>query len=244
MQDTNEEQFIRLKEDIEEISAAASHELRDHLREALQFCQQLHAVPAILPVVQQIEMRIQKTIDYATALRMYAYLAQNTEHAQLINLEEVVQAVVTQYQAAITRRQAVIRWPQGNMPSVYGRRKQLEILFTHLLDNSMKFNASPQPIIQISVNIDPPEIECIVEDNGVGLDEEFAFLITGLFKRALQPGQQVSGSGAGLAFVRKVMENHGGSVMIESEAGNGCKVILRFPMEQQNPQIPLSPNLL
>ncbi len=71
----------QLLDDIEQISAAASHELRDQLREALLYCDELRRIAGTggAPLVTHIEHCIASTMENVSALRQYAYLVQNSD---------------------------------------------------------------------------------------------------------------------------------------------------------------------
>lgn len=230
--------FAHLRDDIEQISAAASHDLRDHLREALKHCQDLRDMNGLegQPLIGRIEECIQDTMDNVAALRQYAYLAQNLERAQPVALEDIMARAKEHFATQLVARHAHIHWSAGLHAPMLGRPAQLELLFRQLFDNGLKYNSHPQPQVQVTVHDTGHFYEVTVEDNGEGMEPEFSALVFGLFKR-VDPDGLVKGSGAGLAYCKKVAENHGGSIAMQCEVGYGCRVVVTLPhVEQKSPE--------
>lgn len=222
--------FNHLKDDIEQISAAASHDLRDQLREALRHCEDLRGMTGheAAPLIRQIESCIQGTMDNVAALRQYAYLAQNLERPQPVAMEDIMARARETFASQLIARHARIVWDTDLHAPLLARPVQVEQMFMHLFDNGLKYNRHPQPEVRVTVNDTGHFYECAVEDNGDGMEPEFAFLVFGLFKRA-DPQGVVKGCGAGLSFCKKVAENHGGSISMRCEPGYGCRVVVTLP---------------
>jgi signal transduction histidine kinase len=76
----------------------------------------------------------------------------------------------------------------------------------------------PNPMIVIGVRQEGRESIFFVKDNGIGIDPQFHNKVFGLFDK-LDPSS--TGTGIGLALVKRIVEIHGGKIWIESEAGKG-----------------------
>ena len=109
-----------------------------------------------------------------------------------------------------------------------GNAQLMERVFLNLLTNAIKYS-DPDRQITVSVNVNS-SIQCVVEDQGLGIPAEDLPDIMKRFKRSENHRHQdIQGLGLGLAFVKVVVEKHAGSVSIESQTGVGTKVILDFP---------------
>lgn len=132
----------------------------------------------------------------------------------------------------------------GPLPVIEGRRRQLVMLFYHLLDNAAKFRR-PDTYPQVDIECQRIQqngfrsikdryryidfVRIVFADNGMGFDSgnrEFVFeVLTKL-------DQESPGLGIGLPFCRKVMDNHKGSISVESEPGRGTRFTLLLPLRQ------------
>jgi signal transduction histidine kinase len=99
----------------------------------------------------------------------------------------------------------------------------------NLLDNAIKFSRSvPAPRIEIIAKCHEQSCRIWVRDNGVGFDMKYHDRIFELFQ-CLHPMENHSGTGVGLAIVRKAMDRMGGRVWAESAPGRGATFYLEVP---------------
>ena len=86
--------------------------------------------------------------------------------------------------------------------------------------------------IRLSVTRDGNRITIVVEDNGLGLPKDQRHRLTDPYVTT-----KATGTGLGLAIVRKIMEDHGGELILEDGVGGGAKVSLIFrAVEMQSSQ--------
>jgi PAS domain S-box-containing protein len=117
----------------------------------------------------------------------------------------------------------------ANLPSVYGDRARLLEVLQNLIDNACKFMGDQlNPIIEIGTRgIDPDGIPVFfVRDNGIGIDPQFHERIFGLFNKL---DIHTDGTGVGLALVKRIVEEHGGRIWVESQ-GKGAGSTFYFTL--------------
>lgn len=218
-----------LLQDIEQITAATNHELRDGLREALLYCEEWRQLKGdVPPMLSRIEQCIERTLENVDALRQFSYLCQNVERPKAVRLEELLQRVRDQCSGLLTVNQGRILWEEPMEAVIWGRIRQLETLFIHLFDNALKYNDSAIPQVWVKVHDAGDVYHITVADNGIGMEEEYTFLIFGLFKR-IEPRGAVKGCGVGLAIAKKVVENHGGTLTIQTAPDKGSRLSFALP---------------
>jgi chemotaxis family two-component system sensor kinase Cph1 len=105
---------------------------------------------------------------------------------------------------------------------------QLTYLFRELIANAIKFRAQAPPEIHISASASEEGVTFSVRDNGVGIEPRDHGQIFGVFKRL--HGREYPGTGMGLAVSKRIVEQHGGTIWVESEAGHGAT--FRFTLPQ------------
>jgi len=109
----------------------------------------------------------------------------------------------------------------GALPNVLGDVNQLSRVFQNLIGNSIKYRSHDVPL-EIEITAEKSGGEWIVKahDNGLGIQPEFLEKIFEPFKRL--HGQEIAGTGLGLAVCRRIIEAHGGRIWAESNAGDGA----------------------
>lgn len=108
-----------------------------------------------------------------------------------------------------------------NFPSVFCDPNRILQVFLNLISNSIKFmDSGRDACIEIGCRDRENEFEFFVKDSGIGIEKEYHEKIFKIFQR-LKELKNVEGSGIGLAIVKKIVENHGGRVWINSEKGKG-----------------------
>lgn len=104
---------------------------------------------------------------------------------------------------------------ESGLPVVCGERDSLLQVFQNLIENAAKFTGrQASPVIRIGARQDGDQAVSYVRDNGLGIDPSHHDRIFGVFTQLDPDG---SGSGVGLALVRRIIESHGGRVWVESE---------------------------
>jgi signal transduction histidine kinase len=113
---------------------------------------------------------------------------------------------------------------QPDMPVLYCDLTRIREVFRNLISNALKYNESPLKSVELGVLPHQPgdaETTFFVKDNGIGIPAEFGERIFAMFKRLHGRDAYGGGSGAGLAIVKRVIEQHGGRIWCEPAAGGG-----------------------
>ena len=115
-----------------------------------------------------------------------------------------------------------------DLPTVYGDFDRLQLVFEHLLKNSVRYSGGRTP--EITVACEKTDNEWVVEvrDNGPGIEPEFQDRIFELYTRL--HGKSIPGNGLGLAICRSIVASHGGEIWVESGPGNGSGFCFNLPI--------------
>lgn len=180
---------------------------------------------AFLSNVRRGTLQMGQLID---DLLSYSRLERREFHKESLDVAKLVSRLLAERDDEIEKRGAnvIVDVPPAN---VSADAQGLTMAFRNLVDNAVKFTKDvPSPEIRITGDMNPKSYVLSVRDNGVGFDMKFYDRIFEIFQR-LHRAEDFSGTGVGLAIVRKAMERMGGRVWAESEVGKGATFHLEIP---------------
>jgi PAS domain S-box-containing protein len=167
--------------------------------------------------IQRMEMLINGILQYSRAGRM------KTETVA-ISTEDFLKDIISNLAPPVNFNIEI----QSEMPVIEAEKVVMDQVFSNLISNAIKYNDNPNPFIQIGY-IDQGSVHCFfVQDNGPGIEEQFHEKIFAIFQ-TLQARDAMESTGVGLSIVKKIVEEKGGNVWIESELGKGSKFIFTLP---------------
>ena len=114
------------------------------------------------------------------------------------------------------------------LPTVKGDDTQLVQVFQNLIGNGIKFRGKMTPCVHVSAKEKTENWVFAIQDNGIGIDPQYADRIFVIFQRLHSHGEY-PGSGIGLAICKKVIENHDGRIWFESHPGKGTTFYFTIP---------------
>jgi chemotaxis family two-component system sensor kinase Cph1 len=160
------------------------------------------------------------------SLLTYARVGPKTKNLKLINCNDIIHRATVNLQREIERTGAVIT--SDELPTLWADDIQFSQLFQNLIGNGIKFCRETYPSVHISASQTKTEWIFTVRDNGVGIDPKDMSRIFEMFQR-LQNSSEYQGHGIGLAICKKIVENHGGRIWVNSEPGKGSTFHFSIP---------------
>ena len=216
--------------ELQQFAYAASHDLQEPLRTMSSYAQLLERryggdkeaseyTAFIVEGVSRMHTLISDLLTYsrvgaASELKRAPFQLGNALQWALLNLDH-----------SLREKKATVTYDE--MPEVIANESQMTQLFQNLLSNSLKYKGDLPPLIHVGAESDGDEWIVSVRDNGEGIKPEYKDHIFGVFKRL--HGREVSGTGIGLAICRKIVENHGGRIWVESDGKNGSNFRFTLP---------------
>jgi PAS domain S-box-containing protein len=143
-----------------------------------------------------------------------------------VDLEALLSDIQTLCASLIQRERATLR-VVSPLPKVHVDRTRFGQVLQNLLDNAVKFHREGvDPVIEIGAKRNGGETRLFVRDNGIGIEKRYQEKIFGLFQR-LETNRE--GTGVGLTIARRIVEQHEGRLMVESEPGKGSIFWITLP---------------
>lgn len=152
-----------------------------------------------------------------------------------VELHQLTRDTLASLELFIQQKQGVIQLkPAFGEFFVKGDATHLANVLYNLIDNALKYS-NQAPIIEVSIGLAKNSVTVTVKDNGIGIAIEAQKMIFDKFYRVHQ--QEVSNSqgfGLGLSYVKRIINQHGGHVSLESTPDEGSIFVLSLPMDQSH----------
>ncbi len=231
----------RSNRELEQFAYVASHDLKEPLR-------------MVAGYTQLLEMRYGKKLDekgkeflgFATegAKRLQhmvddllAYSRVRTDHATFKQVDlRLVMVIVEGHLRAMLKERGV-RLEYGRLVKLHADQGQLVQLMMNLVQNAVKFSPQDNPVVEVTAERAGEGYRICVRDEGIGIEAKQQDRIFHIFQR-LHLREAYDGNGIGLAVCKKIVEQWGGDIGVESAPGKGSTFTINLPDLRPRPARP------
>ena len=221
----SQEDLARSNRELEQFAYVASHDLQEPLRMIASYTQLL-AERYRGKLDEKADRYIHYAVDGATRMQAliddlltFSRVGRQGLALQNADCNEAIETACKNLENSI--RETGARVEHDRLPVIVADGRLLVQFFQNLISNSIKFRGTEVPHVQISAEKQNREWIFAVKDNGIGIAPEHAQSIFGIFKR-LHTHDEYPGSGIGLSICKKIVEQHGGRIWVESAPGQGA----------------------
>ncbi|MDD4888610.1 MAG: ATP-binding protein [Phycisphaerae bacterium] len=225
----------RSNRDLEQFAYVASHDLQEPLRQVKGFAQLLS--DRYGPSLDEKATEYLRFIADGTArmsslvsdLLSYSRVGAQERKRTAVDMNGAIEGAMANLQAAVADANATVT--HDDLPRVTGDSTQMSQLFQNLVGNAIKFRRDGvPPRIHVAAQADGHECTFRVSDNGIGIDPAHFDRVFLIFQRLHGRGQ-FPGTGIGLAICKKIVEQHGGRIWVESSPGQGSTFCFSLPKD-------------
>jgi PAS domain S-box-containing protein len=230
------EELKRSNEDLEQFASIASHDLQEPLRMVASYTQLLSRrykgrldsdADEFIAFAVDGASRMQRLIQ-----DLLAYSRVGTRGSNLLDIssEDALRQALLNLRGAIEESGALVT--HEPLPTVSADETQLIQLFQNLVGNAIKYHRPGVPKIHIAAaRSSGKKWTFSVQDNGLGIEPQYFEKIFGMFQR-LHKREAFAGTGIGLAICKKIVEQHGGRISVDSKPGHGST--FRFALAESD----------
>jgi signal transduction histidine kinase len=161
------------------------------------------------------------------ALLAYARVDTKAGDLTLADCNDIIECATSNLQVEIEKNCAIVT--HDELPTLLVDHVQIMQLFQNLIGNGIKFRREEPPRVHISAEHKEKEWVICICDNGIGIDSKHSTRIFDIFQR-LHDSSKYPGNGIGLATCKKIVENHGGRIWVESTPGKGSTFKFVIPI--------------
>ncbi len=222
----------RHQEEFRQFAYAVSHDLREPVRMIVSYAQLLDRryheqldgdgadfMRYILEATQRMERLLGDLANYSHQFRAF------DEPVETVQPEGALQGALLMIAKAVEESGATVT--NDPLPPIAFDFTQLTQLFRQLVTNSIVFRGAEAPRIHVSSSDTGDAVQFSIRDNGIGIDPRYQDQIFGVFKRL--HGRELPGTGIGLAIAKRIVEQRGGRIWVESEPGHGATFHFTVP---------------
>lgn len=232
---TRAKEYDQLKSDM---ISLMSHELRTPLTSINGFAELLTADESLpeqakefVTIIANESQRLSRMINTFLAVTKLQRKDRQEVLKIPLRLDEVVKETIATLQpVAKKRRIRLIEQPTQKLPPVAADKSMITQAVKNLVSNAIKYSPE-RTTVTVSTALEAEAVRLSVEDRGYGIPAEAKDRVWEKFYRVVREGEDKDeeSTGLGLSFVREVVEQHGGSVDLESEVGRGSKFSFTLP---------------
>lgn len=214
------EELARSNAELQAFAQSVAHDLREPLRTIGVFTEILFQKARLDQDAKEIAQLIVNGVTRMSTLvdgLLTSSKCGGGALLQPVKLEHTVELAIQNLTEALTSSGGTVTVEP--LLTVQGNERDLVRLFQNLIGNAVKYRSEAPLVIRITAERSGPGWVVRVHDNGIGIEKKHHQTVFGLFTRLHTQG--IPGNGIGLAICKKIVEDMGGKIWVESEPGAG-----------------------
>lgn len=222
--------LTKTNNELTQFAHIVSHDLKAPLRAISSLSEWIEeglkeiANPEIMRNLSMLRSRVRKMQNLIDGILNYSRVGQMKNTLEEVDTNKLVSEVIQTIDALASFDIKIA----NNLPAILFNGILLEQLFLNLISNAIKYHNKRDGKISIAYAEEENYHLFSVTDNGPGIPPEGQEKIFQIFQ-TLQSKEREESTGVGLAIVKKIAEDHGGSVWVESDGRTGATFTFKLP---------------
>lgn len=237
------QELIIQKQELSSFTSVVSHDLKSPLASASSLFDfflyrlkeeypELVNHPDFGELLHRIPTALNKMLNFIDTLLEYAHAGKLIGEGRLISMKNIVQDVISDFEHVVTKGDVVFDEING-MPDAFCDPLKMQQVWQNLIGNAIKYRGHQNPVtIKIGGREENEILLFWIEDNGPGIPAEYH---TAIFQPFVRLEYEVEGTGIGLATVRKILQAHQGSIIVDPQHTKGTRFLMKLPIKNFDP---------
>ncbi|RDH90158.1 MAG: hypothetical protein DIZ77_14145 [endosymbiont of Seepiophila jonesi] len=220
---------------LEQFAYVTSHDLKAPLRAVSNLAQWIQENladkldDASREQLALLRDRVRRMHDLIEGLLEYSRVGKTADSENQVDIRELVDEIID----SLSPPNGFTIKIKGEMPTMYVDRLQLGQVFSNLISNSLKHHGGDKGKIRVKGESYGDVYQFSVCDDGKGIAPEYHNKVFMMFQ-ILESSDFESSTGIGLALVKKIVEEHGGTIRLESALGEGACFYFTWPKNRSS----------
>ena len=234
----NSQELQESYKDLEMFAYISSHDMQEPLRMISNYMQLLkrkYGTQLDKDAMDYIEFAVKGASNLQALIKdLLSYSTINKKEINFVpvDMDQLLDDVLSGLQLLMEEKNAKV-YINEPMKPLLADKNAITQLVQNLIQNGIKYNTSVTPVIRIFCTEDAKNITYCIQDNGIGIDKQYAQQIFEPFRR-LHNKHNFPGTGLGLSICRKIIDRLHGRIWVESEPGVGSSFYFSIPKAQEN----------
>jgi signal transduction histidine kinase len=181
--------------------------------------------PQVNQYLEMISGRTKRMENLINGILDFSRIGRIKKTVEKVNVQEMLEDVIDSLSPPKEFNITI----KSEMPTLITERVYLEQVFSNLISNAIKYHDKPDGHVEIGASQENKFYRFYVKDDGPGIEKEYHERIFVIFQTLVERDAFES-TGVGLAIVKKIVEDKGGKIWIESEVGKGTTFFFTWPV--------------
>jgi signal transduction histidine kinase len=225
------EQLSKTNQELDRFVYSASHDLKAPLSSMLgliEIAQRTEDPEEVKVCLGMMRERVNNLDDFIKEIIDYSRNSRLELKKDTFVLMALMKEVVDGLRYAEGFENIYVIYSISSELEMVSDRSRLKVVLNNLIGNAFKYHdpEKENPLIEISANSESGNLKIEIKDNGLGIAPEHQSKVFDMFYRA---SEKSKGSGLGLYIVKETIEKMSGKISVESQLGNGTRMIVSVP---------------